>query len=108
MVKFVGPDCNYVRPGDHVIFGGYSGTLVYIDGEGRLIILKEEFIPCVIEDEDITVSGLFYEVSAKDKMYTQVVLSEALELIYAAVNENNSVRALEFTEVLPRTQQKDS
>jgi predicted transglutaminase-like protease len=48
----MGPDCKLVKIGDHVIFSGWSGTQLDMDGEPTLIILNEDFIVAKIADTD--------------------------------------------------------
>ena len=52
IVKYVGPDCKYVKIGDHCIFSGYSGTQLDMDGEPTLIIINEDYIVAKIADTD--------------------------------------------------------
>lgn len=59
-VKYKGSDVKLVEIGDHILFGGYTGTLIYVEGEGHLIIVPEAFISCIIHDDPIPVSGLYF------------------------------------------------
>lgn len=77
VVKYVGPDCKYVSIGDHIIFSGYSGTQLDIDGEPTLIILNEDFIVARIEDSD----ELVVRLDGKRYFYSEV----ADALAYAAL-----------------------
>lgn len=52
VVKYVGPDCKYVKVGDHCIFSGYSGTNLGMDGEPDLIIINEDYLIAKIADTD--------------------------------------------------------
>lgn len=66
VVKYLGPDCKYVKIGDHVIFSGYSGTSLQMDGEPDLIIINEDFITAKIADTDellIMLDGIDYYYS---------------------------------------------
>lgn len=60
LVKYIGPDVHSVQPGDHVTFGGYTGTLMELEGEGLLIILPEEFVTAKIEAPDTEIPGLYF------------------------------------------------
>ena len=64
IVKYVGAgvtrEKNGFGIGDMVIFSGYSGELVSIEGEGLFIILPARFIKAAIEPEPTVVSGLFF------------------------------------------------
>ena len=58
IVKYIGPAVTRVSIGAYVLFGGYTGQLFSIEGEGKLIVMPEEFILAEIEDEDIFVESL--------------------------------------------------
>lgn len=58
IVKYVGPLVTRVGIGAYVLFGGYTGQLFQLEGEGKLIIMPEDFILAEIEDEDIWVESL--------------------------------------------------
>lgn len=63
IVKYIGPDVSSsIEVGDHVLFGGYSGTTIHLEGEGHLIILQEEFIQAILHDDILTVPGLFFRI----------------------------------------------
>lgn len=62
IVKYIGDDVRFVKVGDYVLFSGYSGTLIRLDGEGLLITMHERLIVAVIGSTDwlsTPVSGLF-------------------------------------------------
>ncbi len=64
IVKYVGPDVTLVKPGDYVIFSGYSGDLTFLEDEGVFIIMHEEFIIAKIADEEIDdtdIPGLYFK-----------------------------------------------
>jgi co-chaperonin GroES (HSP10) len=68
IVKYVGTKCEYVKEGDHVVFSGYTGTLLSLEGEGLLIVLPEQFVVAVIEYDasevaGIEIPGLFFKGS---------------------------------------------
>lgn len=67
LVKYVGAgvtrEKNGFGVGDMVIFSGYSGELVSIEGEGLFIILPARFIVAAITPEPTVVSGLFFRSS---------------------------------------------
>lgn len=58
LVKYIGDKCTYVKPGDHVVFSGYTGTLLSLEGEGLLIVLPEQFVVAVIEYESAEVANI--------------------------------------------------
>lgn len=63
IIKYVGknvtPDLGI---GMHVLFSGYSGTLMSLEGEGRLIIIHQDFIIAELPDPPSTdVPGLYFK-----------------------------------------------
>lgn len=62
VVKYIGKDVKDIQIGDYVFFSGYSGTLVQVEGEGKLIILPESFIEFKMDiDKFIQVPGLYFK-----------------------------------------------
>lgn len=90
IVKYVGGDCQYLKVGDHVLFSGYTGTLVNLEGEGLLIILPEEFATAVIYDDPYPVDGLFFR--AKDGEYIPANHEQIFQLVARAYENNPTVR----------------
>jgi co-chaperonin GroES (HSP10) len=60
IVKYVGDSVQEIKVGDYVLFSGYSGTVVIIEGEGEFIILPEEFVTCRIDPPDTDIAGLYF------------------------------------------------
>ena len=87
VVKYVGPECKFVKVGDYVTFSGYSGTLLNIADPERpndpgetLIILGEDFIYAVLDDlPPVEVPGLYFKDI--DGTYFQATMEMALILI---------------------------
>lgn len=87
IVKYVGPDCQYVKIGDYVAFSGYSGTLFNIQDPERpneivedVIIIDENFIVAVMDDlEDSDVPGLYFR--SADGEYFGATFEMAMHLI---------------------------
>lgn len=48
IVKYTGPDVETVRRGDHIIFGGYVGQKLSLEGEGILYLMQESDVVAVI------------------------------------------------------------
>jgi len=62
VVRYVGPNVMDVKVGDYVMFDGYSGKYVFVEGEGDMIILREDFITCrIVEFSDTDIPGLFFK-----------------------------------------------
>jgi co-chaperonin GroES (HSP10) len=87
IVKYMGPDCKYVKIGDYVAFSGYSGTLFNIQDPERpqeivedVIIISEDFIVAVMDDlADSDVPGLHFR--AADGEYFPATYEMAMHLI---------------------------
>lgn len=62
IVKYVGPDVEELFVGDYVLFSNYDGTLMSVEGEGYIIIVKESGITAKLVDtaEGTEVPGLFF------------------------------------------------
>ena len=93
IVKYIGPKVKTVKPGDYVFFSGYTGTLVSIEGEGDLIIMKEAFIMCKwdIDNDKMPVPGLFVmsRSSTGEELYHQATYEAAAELLARAFTDLN-------------------
>lgn len=50
VVKYRGADVKELRVGDHVLFSSYTGEKVSLDGEGVLIIMREQDVVALIGD----------------------------------------------------------
>ena len=88
IVKYVGSKVKWLEVGDYVLFSGYSGTLVNLEGEGRLIILPEAFVIAKIYPSDFPVSGLYFK-DKSDGTYFPATYEEIFYLIAKAVEESD-------------------
>lgn len=80
LVKYVGPQVKDLHIGDYVVFSGYVGTLLYVEGEGRLIVLPEEFCQATLVDPPSTpISGLYFKDQEGD--YFEATYEKAMEII---------------------------
>lgn len=93
IVKYVGPDVTLVKVGDHVVFSGYTGTTVLLEGEGAIIIMPETFITCKLETPDTDIPGLFFKGS--DGQFFTATYEMAIAIITDHFTNN-----LRFTEVV--------
>jgi chaperonin GroES len=101
IVKYVGPRCTEVKPADYVIFSGYSGTLMFMTGEGRLIIMPEDFIVAVVEmDEHLKFPGLSHE-------YVGATYQSAVDCIADAFQDLGWDRHLKVKPPLPTREEYD-
>lgn len=60
IVKYIGPDVTSIEVGSHVLFSGYTGTVITLEGEGRLIVLEEQFVQCLVYDDSLEIPGLYH------------------------------------------------
>jgi len=101
LVKYVGAgvtrEKNGFGVGDMVIFSGYSGELVSIEGEGLFIILPARFIVASIVTEPTVVSGLFFkssphELGVGDDDYFPATYEKVMELLAQALQETSTLK----------------
>lgn len=52
LVIYVGPECSILQPNDHVIFSGYTGDRVTIEGEGTFTLMREADVLAILSDEN--------------------------------------------------------
>lgn len=89
IVKHIGGNVEGFALGDHVLFSGYAGTLVYVQDEGRLIILPAAAITAKILDDPCDVPGLYFK--SRDGEYFTATYEQAITLCAEAVNRYNRV-----------------
>ena len=94
VVKYVGAgvtrEKNGFGIGDMVIFSGYSGELVSIEGEGLFIILPARFIVARIIPEPTVISGLWFRDSSTGNMF-EATYEKAIELIAKSLQETSAI-----------------
>lgn len=61
IVKYIGPKVRDLKVGDYVLFGGYDGTTIRLEGEGVLILMREQAVKCIIGDIGTDVPGLYFK-----------------------------------------------
>lgn len=84
IIKYVGPDVKEAKIGMYVLFSGYTGTLIELENEGKLIIFREDFIVCEVLPPDTDVPGLYFR--GPDGYFT-ATYEMAMELISRAFRE---------------------
>lgn len=89
IVKYVGDKVTLVKPGDHVLFSGYTGTLVEIQFEGRLIIMPESYIIAIIHDDTIIVPGAYFR--SREGEYIPATWEQLTNLAARALEKVNRV-----------------
>lgn len=85
IVKYIGEDVREIMVGDYVLFSGYTGTLVLIEGEGPLIIMPEEFVVARLEPPDTEIPGLYFQGS--DGLFFTATYEMAITIISKAFQE---------------------
>lgn len=87
IVKYIGAKVETVKIGDHVIFSGYTGSTVEVEGEGSLLIfLPEDACEAVLEEPNTDVPGLYFKDI--EGTYFTATYEQALVLIAKALNES--------------------
>ena len=94
IVKYVGSgvtrEKNGFGIGDMVIFSGYSGELVSIEGEGLFIILPARFVVAQIITEPTQIDGLFFQDTEGN--YWPATYESAIEIIAKALEETSVLK----------------
>lgn len=91
LVKYIGGDVKTLNVGDHVLFSGYTGTLMELADEGLLIIMSEEFIVAVVYDDPIEIPDLYFR--DKEGNYFNATHEMALHIIARNMSGHTSVRS---------------
>ncbi|KKK92651.1 hypothetical protein LCGC14_2700810 [marine sediment metagenome] len=74
-----------IQIGDHVMFSGYTGTFMRLEGEGLLIILPADYVTAVIETEPTDIPGLFFQDLDGD--YYTATYEMAMDLIGRGIKD---------------------
>lgn len=63
IVKYVGPDVKECKVGDYCLFPNYTGTIMYVEDEGHLIIMEESALTTILSGkvEETSIPGLFFQ-----------------------------------------------
>jgi co-chaperonin GroES (HSP10) len=91
IVKYVGPKVKWINIGDYCLFSGYSGSYIDVEGEGRLILMPENFLICKLHAEPTEVPGVYFK--GVDGQYFPATYEMAMELIAQAFHEAPWFRA---------------
>jgi len=99
-----GPNTTDLRVGDHVLFSGYTGTKLTIDGIGIVFVMREMDILARIEDEEA--DAILTRSMVKQLMETAIDhalklgkgedVDTVLECIEAELDGYESSRGFEF------------
>jgi len=107
IVKYVGPDVDtdYIKIGDHVVFSGYVGTLLYVEGEGQLIVYPYEFAVCVLERADCSIPGLFFQ--GRDGDYFPATYEQSMGIIALGIQESKEYKTITPAVPMPMNKEYD-
>ena len=84
IVKYVGPEVKDIKIGDYVIYSGYTGTLIQLENEGKLIVFPERFAIAILPDPPVTsVTGLYFRDSTNGE-YFEATYEIMMELLAQA------------------------
>lgn len=91
LIKYLGANTEGFSIGDHVLFSGYAGTTLRLQGEGLLIILSKRFITAIIPDsESTTIEGLYFR--GRDGEYFPATYEQTLMLCARSLELVSPVR----------------
>ena len=62
IVKYRGPECKYIRVGQHVVFSNYTGTKISVEDEGELYIMREPDVIALMDDEEAQTTFPFVKI----------------------------------------------
>jgi len=84
-VKEIAPE---LKPGLHVLFSGYDGTLIELEDEGIFLVMPVEFIRAIILPPNIgDIPGLYFKY--RDGEYWSATYEQAQDLIARAVESSD-------------------
>lgn len=97
IVKYIGPDVKDICVGDYVLFSGYTGQTIKLEGEGVLIMMPEDFIVCKIDEPGTTIKGLYFkdeEGNFFSATYEQMFYLAAKEMQDRGLSEQIKIKNL--------------
>ena len=100
IVKYIGAEVDpEIKIGDHVLFSGYTGTFVRLEGEDMMIILVDEFITCKIHAADTDIPGLFFQDVEGD--YFTATYEMVMNLVAQGIRETKWFQTIDAKKHLP-------
>jgi hypothetical protein len=88
IVKYVGRRVRTIRPGDYILFSGYTGSLVRLEKEGDLIFFPEDFALAKIDKVPTTeVNGLYFRTETGD--FEPATYEIAMQFVGLAIQESD-------------------
>ena len=106
IIKYVGADVKDLGIGMQVLFSGYSGTLVHLEGEGRLIFIHQDFCLAELPDPPTTdVPGLYFK--GRDGEFYVATYELGMEFMAKALHEAPWFRRVGVTKHKPGKIEQD-
>lgn len=102
IVKYIGPEVKDITIGMYILYSGYTGELVHVEGEGRIIIFPEKFAVCeLVEPANVDVPGLYFK-GRINKIAQQQELASFIKTIlqYHRIEERVDEIAISISEEL--------
>lgn len=91
IIKYMGDGVTIERfgftIGDHIIFSGYTGELVSIEGEGLFILLPARFVVATVQTEPTEVPGVFFQ-DALSGEYFPATYEKVIDLATKAIEQS--------------------
>lgn len=95
IVKYIGAEVLDIHIGDHVMYSPFSGTLISLEGEGKLIILHHDFVAARLPDQVSTdIPGLYFK--GNDGNYYMANYEVGMAFITQAIGESEWGRSITF------------
>lgn len=106
IIKYVGANVKDLGIGMHVLFSGYSGTLVGLEGEGRLIFILQDFVIAELPDPPTTdVAGLYFK--GRNGEYYVATYELGMEFMARALHDAPWFRRVGITKHRPAKDEQD-
>jgi len=93
VVKYVGERCRWLKVGDYVLFSGYAGETVDLEGEGLLIAMSERLVVAIVGDIDWSITnvpGLYFK--DRNGEYLPAPAEYSIKLITDALSKALNIR----------------
>lgn len=103
IVAYIGPLVKEIKPGMHVCFSGYTGTVMEDEELGLYNIIPEKFIIAVFHDHKFDINGLYFR--DKSGKYWTATYDMVIDFISRAAQESDWFRNLDITTPRPSVEE---
>jgi chaperonin GroES len=79
VVRYIGPDVKDIQVGDYVVFSGWTGTALHIEGEGLIILMPEDQVVCKVHQMNTPISGLYH--MSKDGGFFPATYESSMDMV---------------------------